>query len=138
MLEMSAAMPYYTMVKGIETKPITVVEVPPFPARAATVWSDDEKDGFINFIARNPWAGKEITGTCGIRKVRWARKGMGKRGGARVVYFFYNERTPIFLLTVYTKGRQEDLTAKEKKALAAFAKAAKAKIKAQQGEKSDV
>lgn len=111
------------------TKPITVVEVPPFPSRADSVWSDKERHGFIDFIACNPLAGDEIPGTGGLRKVRWGREGMGKRSGVRVVYFFYNETAPIFLLTVYAKGGQTDLSSDEKKKMTDFATILKAKIK---------
>jgi hypothetical protein len=113
----------------LEIKPITVVEVPPFPSRADTVWSSKERYEFIDYIARNPLAGDEIPGTGGLRKVRWSRQGIGKRSGVRVIYFFYNERYPIFLLTVYPKGKQKDLTSDEKKKLAAFVRDAKAKMK---------
>ena len=113
----------------LKTKPVTVVEVPPFPARADAVWSDDERHEFIDFIARNPLSGDEIPGTGGLRKVRWGRQGMGKRSGVRVVYFFYNETAPIFLFTVYPKGRQADLSPDEKTKITDFARILKAKMR---------
>jgi hypothetical protein len=60
--------------------PITVVEVEPFPSRAAALWSDEERSAFIDFIAWNPLAGRIIPGTGGVRKVRWSRAGLGKQG----------------------------------------------------------
>lgn len=54
-----------------------------------------------------------MQGTRGIRKLRWARKGKGKRGGVRVVYFFYNEDMPLFLLTIFGKGEKENLSKTE-------------------------
>lgn len=105
--------------------PVTVVEIDPFPARAKKVWSDDERNEFIDFIARNPVAGDEIPRTGGIRKVRWSRKGIGKRGGIRVVYFFSDENVPVFLLTVYAKSREEGLTPSQKRAAVKLAKALK-------------
>ena len=114
------------------------MEVPPFPDRADAVWSEDERHEFIDFIARNPLAGDEIPGTGGLRKVRWGRQGMGKRSGVRVVYFFYNESAPIFLLTVYPKGKQGDLTSEEKKKLTAFVKMPKSRLKAREKEEYDV
>jgi len=66
-------------------RPITVVEVEPFPAKAAEVWNDEERLEFISFIAYNPDSGDPIPGSRGVRKVRWSRSGTGKRGGVRVI-----------------------------------------------------
>ncbi len=65
---------------------------------ASALWSNAELDLLKDFIAFNPEVGDEIPGTGGIRKLRWSRAGMGKRGGARVIYYFYNDRAPICLL----------------------------------------
>lgn len=109
--------------------PLTVVEVDPFPARAARLWGEDEKDAFIDFIARNPMAGDVVPGTGGIRKVRWAAGGRGKRGGARVIYYFYDETAPVFLLTAYAKGERTDLSPDDRRRVAAFAAAVKLRIR---------
>jgi len=90
--------------------PVTVVEIPPFPSAASEIWSNEERTDFIDFIARNPLAGDVIRGSGGIRKVRWVRAGMGKRGGARVIYYYHSERLPLFLLTVYPKSQSDNLT----------------------------
>ena len=108
--------------------PLTVVEVDPFPARAARLWDEDEKSSFIDYIARNPKAGDLVPGTGGIRKVRWAASGRGKRGGARVIYYFHDEAAPLFLLTVYAKAERADLSPDEKRSVAAFAAAVKLRI----------
>ena len=112
-----------------QAKLITVVEVPPFPGQADSVWSNEERHRFIDFIARNPLAGDEIPGTGGLRKVRWNRQGMGKRSGVRVVYFFYNDTAPVFLFTVYAKGKQTDLSTDEKKKMTELARILKVKIR---------
>ncbi|MBQ6296520.1 MAG: type II toxin-antitoxin system RelE/ParE family toxin [Selenomonadaceae bacterium] len=52
-----------------------------------------------------------------MRKIRWKGSGKGKRGGARVIYYFYNEHHPIYLLFAYSKNTQSDLTEREKKLL---------------------
>jgi hypothetical protein len=82
---------------------------------------------FVDFIARNPEAGDLIQETGGVRKVRWSRKGGGKRGGTRVVYFYYHADAPLYLLMVYAKARKDDLTPAEKKSVRAFTEALKLK-----------
>lgn len=64
---------------------------------------------FINWLAANPEAGDVIPGSGGCRKVRWARAGMGKRGGARVIYFNQLELGEIWLLMVYVKAKFDNL-----------------------------
>jgi len=94
-----------------------LAETPLFARQAADVWSDAEREEFVNFIARYPEAGDVIPDTGGVRKVRWARSGSGKRGGARVIYFYHDAGRPLYLLMVYAKARQENLTADEKRAV---------------------
>ena len=83
--------------------------------QAEAVWDDDERTEFVTFIAANPEAGDVIAGTGGVRKVRWSRAGTGKRGGVRVVYFYHDANRPLYLLMVYAKARQEDLSSEEKR-----------------------
>jgi hypothetical protein len=94
--------------------PITVVETPTFKNIAHRLMSDEEREEAIDFLARNPEAGDEITGTGGVRKVRWAREHEGKSGGYRIIYYFYNENFPLFALTIYPKNEKENLTQGEK------------------------
>ena len=56
----------------------------------------------------------------------WSRQGSGKRGGARVIYFYHHEDAPLYLLLAYAKAQREDMTPKEKRAAAALAAALKA------------
>ena len=107
-------------------KPITVAETPLFVRQAAAVWDDTEREAFVNFIARNPAAGDMIPDTGGVRKIRWARAGAGKRGGVRVIYFYHDAGRPLYLLMVYTKARQENLTADEKQTVRSLAAVLKA------------
>ncbi len=65
----------------------------------------------------DPECGDLIRGTGGFRKVRVARKGMGKSGGARVVYIWRSERFPVFLITVFPKNEKENLSMAERNAL---------------------
>jgi hypothetical protein len=109
----------------VPQKLITVAETPLFVRQAEAVWDEAEREAFVDFIAANPEAGNVIPETGGVRKVRWARAGTGKRGGARVVYFYCDPKRPLYLLMVYAKAQRENLTADEKRAarkLAAFLK----------------
>lgn len=93
---------------------VTVVETEPFIEDAARCLQDDEREELIAYLARNPTVGDLIRGTGGLRKVRWAASGRGKRGGVRVIYYFHSARIPLFLLTAYAKSRKVDITAAER------------------------
>jgi len=101
-------------------KPITVGETLPFLRQAADLWSEEEHDAFVDYIAANPEAGDVIPDTGGVRKVRWSRPGMGKRGGTRVVYFYHDDAMPLYLLLIYAKAQQEDLSPDQKKRVRAL------------------
>ena len=109
-----------------------MVETEPFLKQAATLWVEKERQEFVDFIAVNPLAGAEIIGTGGMRKIRWTRPGMGKRGGARVIYFYYNETAPVYLLTVYAKNKKEDLRPQEKSAFRKVVEAIKTQMSERQ------
>jgi hypothetical protein len=99
----------------VSLRRITVAETPLFVRQAAEFWSDDERESFVDFIAKNPQMGDVIPDTGGVRKIRWAKAGTGKRGGVRVIYFYHDADSPLYLLMVYAKARQEDLTPDEKR-----------------------
>jgi hypothetical protein len=92
-----------------ETIPITVVETPQFLTSTRKLLDDAERAALVERLAYNPTAGIIIPGTGGIRKLRWGLEGRGKRGGARVIYFFHNLEMPLFLLTAYAKNERDDL-----------------------------
>jgi mRNA-degrading endonuclease RelE of RelBE toxin-antitoxin system len=110
-------------------RPVVVVEVPPFADRAGRVWTDDEREQFTDFIARNPEAGNVIPGTGGLRKVRWKQRARGRRGGTRVIYYFHDDTAPLFLLTVHAKSQKADLTHSERKRMTALTATVKAMIR---------
>ena len=102
-------------------RPITVAETSAFARAAAKIWNEAELAELVNYVALNPEAGDVIQGTGGVRKLRWSKTGSGKRGGTRVIYFYYNSGCPIYLLLAYAKSQATDLTPEEKKAVAGFA-----------------
>ena len=61
-------------------------------------------------LAYHPAAGDLIPGTGGVRKLRWGLESRGKRGGARVVYFYHDADMPLFVLTAYAKNERADLS----------------------------
>ena len=104
----------------------TVVETPTFMRQADKLFSEDEKRELIDFLAKNPLAGDTIPGTSGIRKLRFATSGRGKRGGTRVIYYYLDEAMPVYALLAYTKATKTDLTPDEKRVVSALAAALKA------------
>jgi hypothetical protein len=73
---------------------LTVVETSAFARRAEKLLSIEEHEDLLFYLALHPESGDEIPGTGGVRKVRYAAKGKGKSGGARVIYYFSTKRTP--------------------------------------------
>jgi hypothetical protein len=78
---------------------------------------DDERQGLVVFLSKNPDAGDVIPGTGGARKLRIPFKGKGKSGGARVVTYYAGEDIPVFLLDVYSKGDKINLSQAERNQL---------------------
>lgn len=96
----------------------TVIETPAFLASAADEGLNDaERLRIVAYLADNPQAGQLMPGTGGARKVRFAGRGKGKSGGYRVVTFYGGEDIPVFLLDVYGKDTQADLSKAERNAL---------------------
>ncbi len=89
---------------------LTVIETPMFQRYAASVWGDDEREAFIDWIAQNPEAGDVIPGATPLRKVQWSRTGAGKRGGVRVIYYTTQADGTVSLLIVYPKSTTDNLS----------------------------
>lgn len=87
----------------------TVIETPTFLRTASAFWGEEERAELVDFIAANPQAGDVIPGSRALRKVRWARQGMGKRGGARAIYFVRTEQGEVVLVAAYAKGNADNL-----------------------------
>ena len=88
---------------------LTIYETPIFVAEAARIWSTDERLEFFAWIASEPEAGSVIPGSGGCRKIRWSRPGMGKQGGARVIYFSRLEAGELCMLLVYPKAEKDTI-----------------------------
>ena len=95
---------------------ITVYETKHFVKFSTKLIGDEERQRLLETLKAEPKSGDVIPGTSGLRKLRWKRPGTGKRGGVRVIYYFYDERGLLMMLTVYAKSDQEDLSSKDKKA----------------------
>ena len=92
----------------------TIVETKMFSAKAAKVWTPKQYEDFVVHIGNNPNAGEIVTGSGGVRKIRWGKGGTGKRGGVRVVYF-NTAAEETWLLTMYAKNERENIPAHELK-----------------------
>lgn len=88
----------------------TVVETVLFQKQWPLYWSEDERGEFAAYIAEYPDAGDVVPESGGIRKVRWRRKGTGKSGGVRIIYFTRTVDEEIVLLTLYAKARTDNIT----------------------------
>lgn len=101
------------------------VELPPFERQRNNYLDDDEFKSLQSFLLRNPEAGAVIEGTGGLRKLRHAdpQRNKGKRGGLRIIYYWWNERSQFWLFACYNKDEMDDLSAPEKKLLKAMLKA---------------
>jgi len=121
--------PSLTYNKHMEMIPIVIVETASFTRSSSSFWDGEDIDAFKNYIATNYEDGDIIPGTGGIRKIRWSRPGMGKRGGARVIYYYYNIQNPIYLLFAYPKNVKDSLTDEEKKALHQVAEQLKSQLR---------
>jgi hypothetical protein len=97
---------------------ITIAEVPEYIRCAEKLLSGTERQDLLNYLAAHPKAGDLIEGTGGIRKLRWGRGGRGKSGGVRVIYYYHNDLMPIYLLTLFAKNEQDNLSKAERNELA--------------------
>lgn len=97
------------------TKPLhAVAETPLYLSRAEKLMSEGERIAVVDLLAASPEVGDLIPGTGGLRKVRVPLAGRGKRGGARVIYYLYDQTLPIYLLIAYAKNERDDLSADQK------------------------
>ena len=88
---------------------LTIIETPIFQRLVKGVMDDAELREFVTFISANPLAGDVIPGAGDLRKVRWSRAGMGKRGGARVIYYNRLANGQVVLVATYAKAKFDNL-----------------------------
>jgi len=95
------------------------IEAPAFTRYLSEYLHDDGYRRLQRELARRPEAGDLIPGTGGFRKVRWSdfRRGKGRRGGLRVIYYYFAAEHQLWLMTLYSKNEAADLSPREKKAL---------------------
>lgn len=79
--------------------------------------SEDERTSLETAVLAAPASAPIMPGTGGMRKIRWAGSGRGKRGGIRVVYFWIANPDAIYMLGAFAKAKRADLTAAERKTL---------------------
>jgi mRNA-degrading endonuclease RelE of RelBE toxin-antitoxin system len=89
---------------------MVIVETHIFTKQLLSTLSDDEYRLFQQVLLERPDAGKIIPGSGGLRKLRWAAEGRGKRGGVRLIYYWATARGTILLLFIYPKNVQDNLT----------------------------
>jgi hypothetical protein len=90
---------------------VTFVETKLFTKLVQEYLSDDEYAVLQQSLLVNPDAGDVIPGSSGVRKLRWAVAGRGKRGGLRVIYFLRRHNEEIWMLTLYAKNVADNIPA---------------------------
>jgi hypothetical protein len=96
---------------------VIIVETPIFTKRVLLALNDDEYRALQAALITSPGAGPVIPGGGGLRKLRWAGSGRGKRGGTRVIYRWFPEREKHLMLFVFLKQERDDLSAVQLKQL---------------------
>jgi hypothetical protein len=90
---------------------LTVVETPTFVKLVDKLLDESERASLASFIAANPESGSVVPGSGGVRKLRWGLPGLGKQGGARVIYFNRLANGEVWLLLIYGKSARENIPA---------------------------
>jgi mRNA-degrading endonuclease RelE of RelBE toxin-antitoxin system len=98
-----------------------IVQTPIFTKRVLDILTDDEYRGLQLYLTKRPDAGDLLSGTRGLRKLRWSASGRGKRGGARVVYYWIKSNETLLMLFIFKKNERSDLTKDQLKLLQTLA-----------------
>ncbi|MCF2947172.1 type II toxin-antitoxin system RelE/ParE family toxin [Paraglaciecola aquimarina] len=100
----------------------TVAELPEYIKRADSLLGESERKGVIDYLSEHPKAGNVMEGTGGIRKLRWRKGNKGKSGGVRIIYYYHDDRIPLYLLTMFGKNEQANLTKADRNSLSKLIK----------------
>ena len=98
-----------------------IVSLSGYESQVTALLGEEERMAMEFYIACAPEDHPVIPGAGGFRKARWARRGKGKSGGLRVVYFFLAEPERVFMASIYAKSRKETLSPADQNALAKLA-----------------
>lgn len=109
---------------------LTFIELPPFERFRTEHLTDEEYRSFQNELLENPEKGEVIQGLKGLRKIRIAdnKRNKGKRGGTRVIYYYFQTKSQLFLIMAYGKNEQTDITPEQHKALVTIIERIKTKL----------
>ena len=97
----------------------TLIELPNFSKYREDYLDDYEYSKLQEYLVNNPTSGDLIQGTGGLRKLRYAdsSRGKGKRGGLRIIYYWWISEYQIYLFTIYNKNELTDLSHDQKRKL---------------------
>tara|TARA_R110000764_G_scaffold84450_3_gene165136 strand:- start:33 stop:350 length:318 start_codon:yes stop_codon:yes gene_type:complete len=96
---------------------MVIVETPIFTKLISQIMSDDEYKELQEALVIKPDLGVVIKNSGGLRKVRWSVDGRGKRGGVRIIYYWMTENEQLYMMYIFSKNTQENLTDAQTKAL---------------------
>lgn len=98
------------------------VELLPFERNPKTYLGDDEYSLLQQMLLTNPEVGAVITNSGGLRKIRFGsvRRNKGKRGGVRVIYYYWHSGLQFWLFTLYDKDEIDDLSSDQRRQLKAL------------------
>jgi hypothetical protein len=94
-----------------------IIETPTFTRRVSELLTNEDYRKLQIALVNRPQAGVLIPGSGGLRKIRWASSGRGKRGGARIIYYWAVEAEQLLMLFVFPKNERDDLTPDQLKIL---------------------
>ncbi|MBI5652788.1 MAG: type II toxin-antitoxin system RelE/ParE family toxin [Chloroflexi bacterium] len=96
---------------------MVIIETSVFTRQVRAILSDDEYRDLQTALVNRPATGAVIIGSGGLRKIRWATQGKGKRGGSRVIYYWAVAQDQLLMLLIYNKSERDDLTSDQLKIL---------------------
>ena len=96
---------------------MVIVETPIFTKLISQIMNDDEYKELQEALIIKPDLGVVIKNSGGLRKVRWSVDGRGKRGGVRIIYYWMTENEQLYMMYIFPKNTQENLTDAQTKAL---------------------